>query len=62
VAWDGLQQVSTDAQGHLLLQTPGGTVVQEAPVLYQMIDGVRHDVSGQAVMLANGDMGFQAGS
>src|SRR5262249_20089038 len=33
--WEGLQSVSLDEQGRLLLQTGGGTVIQEAPIIYQ---------------------------
>ena len=36
-----------DAQGDLLLHTAGGDVVEQAPVLYQEVGGVRRAVAGQ---------------
>jgi RHS repeat-associated protein len=57
--WQGLQALSTDAQGNLLLQTAGGTVVQPAPVIYQVAaDGSHQSVHGRYVLLGGTDAGF----
>ncbi len=56
---EGLQGITTDSQGDLLLGTSGGNVVMANPVLYQSIDGQKQDVAGKYVLQANGDIGFQ---
>jgi YD repeat-containing protein len=62
LGWQGLQSVQMDGQGNLLLATAGGTVVQQAPALYQVVNGVRQPVSGQHVLLGGGQAGFQVGA
>src|SRR5262249_25600524 len=47
--WEGLEQVSVDGNGRLLLRTGGGTVVQESPVIYQEDDRGRTSVAGRYV-------------
>ncbi len=62
---DGATGLSTDAQGDLLIQTVGGTLVQRAPVLTQAgatAGAAARPVAGSATLLANGDLGFQAGA
>ncbi len=54
----GLQGVSLDGQGNLLLATPAGNVVMNAPVFYQMIDGQKQYVAGQYVLNGDGSIGF----
>jgi hypothetical protein len=59
----GQQGLSLDGQGNLLLQTAAGTVVQQAPVLYQVNGaGTRTAVSGQYVLETDGTVGFQVGA
>jgi RHS repeat-associated protein len=61
LAWQGLQSVSLDGQGDLLLTTAGGnTVVQQPAVMYQMINGSRQPVSGRYTLLGRVLVGFQA--
>ncbi len=59
LAPEGLQGISTDSQGDLLLGTSGGNVVMANPVLYQTIDGQQQNVAGKYVLQPNGDIGFQ---
>jgi RHS repeat-associated protein len=60
---DGATSLSLDGQGNLDIGTGGGTLVQAAPVFTQPgSDGLKTTVSGSAVLLANGDVGFQVGS
>ena len=56
----GARRVSLDARGNLDLDTAGGTVVQHAPVVYQEVDGVRHNVAGRFVLHGT-QVGFQVG-
>ena len=62
MAFTGAESATLDAQGNLVLQTAGGAVVEQAPVLYQEIGGVRQAVSGQYVLEADGQVGFAVGS
>lgn len=57
--WEGLEAVTEDAQGRLLLRTGGGTVVQDAPVLYQDGAGGRSPVAGRMVVRGPGEVGFE---
>ncbi len=45
-----------------MLHTAAGDVVEQAPVAYQMIDGVRQAVSVRYVLEGNGQVGFAVGS
>src|SRR5262249_1688500 len=56
--WEGLDGVSVDQQGRLLLQTGGGTVIQDAPVFYQESQGARSSVQGGYVLRADASVGF----
>jgi hypothetical protein len=62
LSWQGLQSVQLDSRNNLLLRTAGGTVTQQAPVLYQELNGQRQPVSGQHTLLGGGRVGFQVGS
>jgi hypothetical protein len=58
----GAESATLDDQGNLVLQTAGGAVVEQAPVLYQESDGARQAVSGQFVLEGDGQVGFAVGS
>ena len=62
MAFTGAQSATLDDQGNLVLQTAGGPVVEQAPVLYQESGGVRQAVSGHFVLEGNGQVGFAVGS
>src|SRR5262249_26000 len=61
LSWQGVQALSLDGQGNLVLTTAGGSVVQSAPVAYQTTGGVRQAVTAQQVLLGNGQVGFPVG-
>jgi hypothetical protein len=57
--WQGLQSVTQDAQGRVLLQTSDGTVVQDTPLLYQEGgDGTQPAVAGHMVLLNQDEEGL----
>jgi RHS repeat-associated protein len=63
VLMQGVNYLSIDGRGDLYASTPHGEVVQHAPVIYQVINGVRHDVTGSFVL--NGPqqvVGFRLGA
>lgn len=57
----GAASLRLDAQGHLILSTPAGDVIQRAPFVYQVISGVQRPVSGRYVLTAPNLVGFQVG-
>jgi hypothetical protein len=61
LSFAGAQQVSLDRQGDLVLQTPAGAVREPKPFLYQQVDGVRQQVSGQFVLRGQ-EVGFDVGA
>ncbi len=61
MSFQGQQGLSLDAQGNLVLQTSGGDVIEQAPVMYQILNGVRQSVSGGYVLEADGAVGFAVG-
>jgi hypothetical protein len=59
----GVEGLSLDGQGDLVLQTAAGAVTEQAPVLYQQnADGTRTAVSGGYVLEGDGTVGFQVGA
>jgi hypothetical protein len=58
----GAQGLSLDAQGNLVLHTTGGDVMEQAPIAYQEINGVRQSVSSRYVLEGDNTIGFQVGT
>jgi RHS repeat-associated protein len=58
----GATGLQLDGQGNLLVQTGGGTVLQQVPVLYQVRDGVKQAVTGKYTLGSDGSVGFQPGA
>jgi sugar lactone lactonase YvrE len=61
LAFRGIQGMSIDAQGDVVLRTSGGNVVEKAPVLYQQIGGTRRPVTGSYVLEGGNQVGFVVG-
>jgi hypothetical protein len=59
IAFDGVQQLSIDSTGNLVLQTPHGNITQLAPVVYQNIGGTRQRVDGHYVLRGEQRVGFE---
>lgn len=59
LAYQGAQGITLDADGRLVLHTPGGDLVQHAPVLFQDIAGTREAVAGRCVLRGPDRVGFQ---
>lgn len=58
LAFEGVEGMSIDAAGHLVLQTAHGDLAQQKPVLYQDIDGERHPVDGHYELRGDRRVGF----
>jgi hypothetical protein len=57
----GALSVSLDGQSELVLHTAAGDLIEQAPVLYQDMGGVRHTVSGRFLLEGGNQVGFQVG-
>ncbi len=55
----GADALEIDPQGNLLISTDGGQVIQQTPIIYQEIDGIRQDVDGGYALSENGRVGFE---
>jgi len=61
--FEGAGTVAIDPEGHLVLGTRGGDVVQRRPVLYQDLEGVRVPVTGRwRIDRATRTVGFDVGA
>jgi hypothetical protein len=58
----GAQSLALDSHGNLVLHEPGGDVIEQAPVVYQDIGGLRQAVAGRFVLEGNNQFGFQLGA
>jgi hypothetical protein len=59
--FSGAQGQAVDAQGDLVLHLAGGDVVQQAPVVYQEVGGVRSAVAAAYVVNGDGSVGLALG-
>ena len=60
--FEGAEKVEINASGQLVLTTSGGQILQHKPVIYQEVDGVRHEISGGYVLQNKQQVGFQVAS
>src|SRR5262249_41958300 len=61
LAVQGAQSLAVDPHGDLVMGTSAGAITSSAPVMYQVVDGVRQSVQGSYVL--QGDtLGFQVGA
>ncbi len=59
LAFKGVDKLSLDREGNLVLAVAHGEIVQHAPVMYQDIDGQRKPVEGQYVLRGKSRVGFR---
>jgi hypothetical protein len=62
LGFQGTDRLEVDAQGHLVLHTPTGTVRQQKPVIYQEIEGLRQEVAGGYVLKNAYQVGIHVGA
>lgn len=58
IAVAGSRKLSIDKRGNLLMETPGGTIVQTAPRCYEMVNEKRLAVKGRFVLFNDNEYGF----
>jgi hypothetical protein len=57
----GADRLAVDAQGNLQIFTPGGGIVEHAPIAYQVNNGMYHQVASAYVLQGN-QVGFTLGA
>jgi hypothetical protein len=62
LAFEGVEHLSVNADGELILQVGGGEVRQHKPIVYQMVDGVRRSVDGRYVIAGPRLVRFSVGA
>ena len=60
-AFQGMNRISIDAQGSLVIDMPSGVIRQQRPFIYQEVDGIRKEVAGQFVIAGKREVGFRIG-
>jgi hypothetical protein len=58
LGFQGADPLEVDAAGNLVLHTAAGPIRQRKPVVYQKIDGVRRQISGDYVLKGTDQVGF----
>ncbi len=58
----GAKRIELDADGDLVLKAHGLTIRQKRPVIYQMLDGVRKEISGRYKVHPGGEVTLDIGS
>ena len=61
LCFQGADQLEIDAEGDLLLGTPGAEIRVRKPLVYQQLDGVRREVSGAYALKAEDQVAFRLG-
>lgn len=59
LTFDGAQRIATDAAGNLVLTTADGQLEMRKPTIYQMADGVRHEIAGNFALQPPGTVRFE---
>ena len=57
--FEGAEKLEIDAQGNLVLHTPGGQLIQHKPVIYQTVNSVRKEIAGGYVLRNKQQVSFQ---
>ncbi len=58
LGFKGAKKLEIDAQGELVLHAAVGDIRQHKPIIYQQVDGVRHDIAGGYVRKGANRVGF----
>lgn len=62
LGFDGARRLRLNEVGDLILETAGGDVAMKKPVIYQDIDGERHEIDGAYVFRGKRGVGFRVGA
>ena len=60
--FEGVSKLKIDSGGNLVLRTPAGEVLQKRPLLYQVVQGIRKEISGRYILKRKHHVGFEVES
>jgi hypothetical protein len=58
IHYEGAEELNVNASGDLEAVTEFGPAFEKTPYIYQIIDGVKHEISGRYELKSNGSFGF----
>lgn len=61
IAYEGQNKIDVDRRGDLVFETSNGRLVQQKPVLFQVVNGAKRMVEGRYTVTAEGKVGFAVG-
>ena len=59
--FEGGEKLRVDAQGNLMLETPGGNLILHRPLVYQTVKGARQEIAGGFKQLNEREVAFAIG-
>ncbi|HEX8565073.1 MAG TPA: SBBP repeat-containing protein [Pyrinomonadaceae bacterium] len=59
MSFEGAQDLSIDADGDLILRTPGGDIRQHKPIIYQETNGGKQEIAGRYEIKGEREIGFE---
>ena len=62
LAFEGSRWTGVDAGGDLVIETADEAIRMLKPVVYQIVDGIRHEIHGEIVPLNQNQVGFKVGT
>jgi len=62
LGFEGMDKLELDEKGNLVLHIAGEKIVLDAPVIYQEIEGIKHEVDGGYILDAKHEVGFRVGN
>ncbi len=61
MTWDGSSGLAVNDQGQLEITTPSGTLIDDTPVSYQLVNGSRNEIATEYSVMG-GKVGFELGA
>lgn len=57
--FEGAKKLKLDKDGNLVLHTSRGKIIQQKPVIYQEVSGLKKEINGDYILKSNNEVGFQ---
>ncbi len=61
LSFEGMDALRVEESGDLVLSAKGGDLRQHKPIVYQKINGIRHEIPASYVRLGDREVGFKVG-
>lgn len=57
--FEGAKKLKLNKDGNLILQTNRGEIIQQKPIIYQEVSGLKKEINGGYILKANNEIGIQ---